>query len=201
VGIEWYQWGDETMLQKYQRLRAAGAEAIAFVANDSEAVILCREVAALPENERIPIVSHWGVTGGVFADLVSDHLDQIDFSVVQTFSFFNADPKLVSRVMHTAERLFGISRIEEMESPVGVGHAYDLTHLLARAVDLAGTTNRRAIRDALELVTDYRGLVKHFQQPFTAEDHDALKAEDVFMARYRATDGAIIPFDIPASAH
>ena len=193
AGIEWYQWGDPSMLAKYQALRAAGAEAIAFVANDSEAVILCREIAALPEDERIPIVSHWGVTGGNFASLIRDDLDKIDFAVVQTFSFFKADPEMVKRVMAVSQRLFGIARIEDLESPVGVGHAYDLTHLLARAIEIAGTTEREAVRDALEQVKHYRGLVKYYAHPFTPENHDALDAADVFMARYRPTDGAIVP--------
>lgn len=193
VGIEWYQWGEEKMLAKYQALRAAGAEAIVFVANDREAVILCREIAVLPEDERIPIISHWGVTGGNFASLVGDDLDKIDFSVVQTFSFFTADPEMVKRVTEVSERLFGIARIEELASPVGIGHAYDLTHMLAQAIELAGSTERSAVRDALEQVKDYRGLVKYFAQPFTPANHDALGVEDVFMARYRPADGAIVP--------
>ena len=156
-------------------------------------MILCREVAALPEDQRIPIISHWGVTGGNFASLVKSDLDKIDFSVVQTFSFFLSDPQMVNRVMEVYQRLFGISRPEEVESPVGVGHAYDLTHLLAQAIQSAGTVERSAVRDALEQVSNYRGLVKHFTQPFTPTNHDALGIEDIFMARYRSSDGAIIP--------
>lgn len=193
VGIEWYQWGEQTMVEKYQSLRAAGADAIVFVANDSEAVILCREVAALPENQRVPISSHWGVTGGNFANLIQDDLDKLDFSVVQTFSFFKAEPESVKRVMGISERLFGIARIEDMESPVGTGHAYDLTHLLALAIELAGSVERKAVRDALEQVKNYSGLVKYFKQPFTSANHDALGVEDVFMARYRVSDGALVP--------
>ena len=193
VGIEWYQWGDQSMIEKYQALRAAGAEAIVFVANDTEAVVLFRDMAQLPEQERIPIVSHWGVTGGDFADQVRGMLDEVDFSVVPTFSFFNADPDIRSRVMAVAERLFGISDFDRIESPVGVGHAYDLTHLLAQAIDRAGTTDRSAVRDALEQLHDYRGLVRRFARPFSPQSHDALGADDVFMARYRASDGAIVP--------
>ncbi|MCB1908331.1 MAG: ABC transporter substrate-binding protein [Rhodocyclaceae bacterium] len=193
VGVEWYQWGDKSMIEKYQALRAAGAEAIVFVANDTESVVLFRDLVELPAESRIPIVSHWGVTGGDFAHQVRGMLDKVDFSVVQTFSFFNADPDIRSRVMAVAERLFGISSFESIESPVGVGHAYDLTHLLARAIERAGTTEREAVRDALEQLRDYSGLVRHFDRPFTAHNHDALGAEDVFMARYRASDGAIVP--------
>jgi branched-chain amino acid transport system substrate-binding protein len=43
-------------------------------------------------------------------------------------------------------------------------------------------------------VENYRGLVKFFPQPFTPTDHEALEAEDVFMARYWS-DGTIRPLD------
>jgi branched-chain amino acid transport system substrate-binding protein len=191
VATAWYNWGDQSMLGHYEKLRNAGAEAIIFVAN-IEAAILCREVAALPADQRLPIISHWGVTGGKFVSFLREDLAKVDYSVVQTFSFFNADPAKVAQVLAVAERLFKLSRIEDIESPVGFGHAYDLTHILAQAIDLAGTTDRATVRSALEKVANYRGLVKFFKQPFSPSNHDALGPEDVFMATYRA-DGAIIP--------
>jgi branched-chain amino acid transport system substrate-binding protein len=100
---------------------------------------------------------------------------------------------MVERVMTVAKHLFpDVTTIADIASPVGVGHAYDLTHLLARAIELAETTERTAIRDALEKVKNYRGLVKFYRHPFSPNDHDALGANDVFMATYRA-DGAIVP--------
>ncbi len=192
VGIAWYQWGDQSMLEKYQALLAAGAQAIVFVANDSEAVVLCRELTLLPQEQRVPIISHWGVTGGNFTDLVGSNLKKIDFSVVQTFSFYKVEPNMLVRFLDVFERLFGISRIEEIKSPVGVGHAYDLTHILALAIDIAGTTDRKAVRDALEQVKEYRGLVKYLPQPFTPDNHDALGEQDVFMATYNE-NGIIVP--------
>ncbi|MFT5218441.1 MAG: branched-chain amino acid transport system substrate-binding protein [Planctomycetota bacterium] len=201
VAIEWYEWGDQTMLEKYESLRAAGAEAIIFVANDSEAVVLCREVAGLEKSQRLPISSHWGVTGGDFGNLIGEDLAKVDFEVVQTFSFFRAEPSQVKRVMKIAERLFGFTRIEQMVSPVGTGHAYDLTHILARAIDMAGSTKRSAIRDALEQVKNHRGLVKFYPQPFTADNHDALGKEDIFMAKYRITDGALVPVSVKRSSN
>lgn len=136
-----------------------------------------------------PLGRHWRR----FRHTDRGDIDKIDFSVVQTFSFFRADGDMVKRVMSVSSRLFGIDRFEALESPVGVGHAYDLTHILARAIDLAGTTDRVQVRDALEQVRDYRGLVKYFAQPFSADNHDALKVDDVFMSRYRSSDGAIVP--------
>src|SRR3546814_81917 len=195
AAVKWFNFGERSLISKYQELRAAGAEAIVLVANDVEGAILVREMAALPEEERIPVVSHWGVTGGDFVKQAGAALAKIDFSVLQTFSFLSADPEKVTQVLSVAQRLFGITRTEEFAAPVGFAHAYDLTHILARAIDLAGTCDRSAVRDALEDVKDYHGLVRNFLRPFTPERHEALTAADVFMARYRA-DGALIP---PAS--
>ncbi len=192
MAIEWFQWGDQSMINKYIALRSGGAEAIIFIANDAEAVFLVREMANLADAQLMPVISHWGVTGGRFADLVSPALDRVDFSVVQTFSFFKADRTKVADVLNVTKRLFGISRIEEIESPVGFAHAYDLTHILLRAIDLAGTTDRAIVRDAMEQVENYHGLVRYFPRPFNPTNHEALGPEDVFMARYQ-NDGTIRP--------
>jgi len=192
AGTEWYNWGDQTIIDHYENLIAAGAEAVVFVANDVEGAIMVREMAQLPAAAQVPIVSHWGVTGGAFVQQAGPALQQIDFTVIQTFSFFRADPEIANRVLDGARRLFGISRFEDIESPVGMAHAYDMTHILARAIDLAGTTDRAAVRDALEQVRDYRGLIRHYDRPFAPDDHEALGPDEVILARYDAR-GVIRP--------
>jgi len=192
VGTSWYNWRDTTLVDKYRQLRAAGAQAIVLVANDDEAAVLVREVAALPKEQRIPILSHWGVTGGEFAAQAGPALQQVDFSVIQTFSFFSADPARVKRFLASAAKVSPVRRIEDIRGPVGVAHAYDLTHILARAIDLAGSTDRSAVRDALERVGTHHGLVRDYAPPFTPARHEALGPEQLLMARYRA-DGVLVP--------
>jgi branched-chain amino acid transport system substrate-binding protein len=197
VGTAWYNWQDDSLLKEYRVLFRAGAEAIILVANDDEGAALVSEVAELPAEQRLPIISHWGVTGGNFISQLArrEALDNIDFSVVQTFSFFNLMPARIEQLMKTVSQISTITDVRDIESPVGFGHAYDLTFILARAIDMAGTTDRRVIRDKLELVTDYDGLVRFYARPFTADNHDALSEEDVFMARY-ADDGLIWPISM-----
>jgi len=192
VGTSWYNWRDTSLVDNYQHLRAAGAQAIILVANDDEAAILVREVAHLPKQQRVPILSHWGVTGGEFAAQAGPALQQVDFTVIQTFSFFNADPERVKRFLASAARVSGVRRIEDIKGPVGAAHAYDLTHILARAIERAGSTDRKAVRDALERLGPWRGLVKQYSPPFTPANHEALGAADLLMARYRA-DGVLVP--------
>ena len=192
VQTAWYNWRDQTLVAKYQALRQAGAQAIVLVANDDEAAVLVREMAALPKNERVPILSHWGVTGGEFVRQAGPALNQVDFSVIQTFSFFKADKAQLARFMGSLAAVSPIRRIEDIDGPVGVAHAYDLMHILARAIDQAGSTDRAAVRDALEKLRQHRGLVKTYAPPFTPARHEALSERELLIARYRA-DGVLVP--------
>jgi branched-chain amino acid transport system substrate-binding protein len=194
VATTWYNWQDRTLVDKYRKLVDAGAQAVVLVANDDEAALLVREVAQLPAAQRVPVVSHWGITGGRFFQEASPGLQQVDFSVIQTFSFFDARPAPLARFMATAGAVAGIQRIEQIESPVGVAHAYDMMHILAKAITLARGTDRAAVRDALEHVPLYDGLVRRYAPPFTRARHEALGPEQLLMARYRP-DGVLVPAD------
>jgi branched-chain amino acid transport system substrate-binding protein len=192
AGTSWYNWRDTSLVGRYQQLRAAGAQAIVLVANDDEAAVLVREVAALPKEQRVPILSHWGVTGGEFAKQAGPALQQVDFSVIQTFSFWKADPARVRRFLASAGKVSQVRKIEDIKGPVGAAHAYDLTHILALAIDRAGSTDRRLVRDALEHLPAWRGLIKNYAPPFTTARHEALGASELLMARYRG-DGVLVP--------
>ena len=190
VGTQWFNWADKTFLDKVAALKQAGAQAIVLVAN-AEASHLVREMAALTKAERLPIVSHWGMSGGTFVEESGPALQEIDFALVQTYSFIDAKGPKARQVLAAAQRLFGVKDARSLAAPVGLAHAYDLTHILARAIAHAGSTERPAVRAALEQVRNYEGLIKHYPQPFTPTRHEALSPKDVFMARY-APDGAIV---------
>lgn len=192
VGTSWYNWRDTDLLDNYRKLRADGAQAILLVANDDEAAVLVRAMAGLPRAERLPILSHWGVTGGAFELEAGPALQQVDFSVIQTFSFYRADPALVRRFLASAAKVSKVRRIEDIPGPVGAAHAYDLTHILAMAIDRAGSVGRKAVREALEHLGTYHGLVKTYAPPFTPARHEALGPHELLMARYRA-DGVLVP--------
>lgn len=192
VNTRWYNWSDESLLEKYRELYKSGAQAVIFVGNPSDAIKLVQAEASLPVEQRLPIISHWGVTGGDFIQMTGSMLQDVDFSVVQTYSFIGRQDAAALRVLAAAKRLFNVADARRLEAPVGVAHAYDLTHILAKAINLAGVLDRAKIRDALEQVKNYAGLIKTYRKPFTAERHDALSLEDVFLAKY-AADGAIEP--------
>lgn len=191
AAVEWYNWGgDPTLMQRYIALRQAGAQAIFLVANETEGAQFVRELAALPKAQHLPIISHWGITGGDFVRMAGSALDAVDLVVVQTYAFSHARNDRARRLAHQAQAYFAVDHPDRITSPVGVAQAYDLTWLLARAIDRAGTTERAAVRAALERLGPYDGVVKHLAAPFAPNRHEALSAGDLFFSRYRA-DGRL----------
>lgn len=193
VGTQWINWDDkdDSMLTKVQQLKAAGAQAILLTANGEEAAVLAKVMLKLPQADRLPIVSHWGVTGGKLPELVGEAFYALDFHVVQTYTFIGHKSPTAVNVISAHNKMTGGTSARAIVSPVGVAHAYDLTHVLAKAINLAGSTDRQAIRNALERVPGHAGLIKKYGPPFTAQRHDALSESDVFMARYSPLDGAL----------
>lgn len=193
VATQWINWDDneDSIRVKYLQLRQAGAQAILLTANAEEGALLAKVLLQFPPAERLPVVSHWGVTGGKLPDLVGKDFYQLDFRVVQTYSFLGQNSPITVNVISAHNRKSGGKSARDIASPIGVAHAYDLTHILAKAIDLAGSTERRAIRDALERVPSYSGLIKRYAPPFSKSRHEALAEKDVFLAKYSPLDGAL----------
>jgi branched-chain amino acid transport system substrate-binding protein len=191
VATRWFNWGVDSMLEDYEALRAAGAQAIVFVTNEGPGATLLREVAALPPARRLPIIAHHGIAGGDLVTMAGPALKDVDLTVVQFFVFAGDKRPRARALLAALQERYGIPDVGHVLSAAGTAAAYDLTHVLARAVQRAGTTDRAAVRKALEEVTDYDGAVKAMPRPFTPTRHEALSLDDVFLARFDAS-GALV---------
>ena len=89
---------------------------------------------------------------------------------------------------------YGSTSLEEIGAPTGVAQAYDAVHLLARAINQAGTTRPAALRKALENLPPYEGAVKTYAPAFTSKRRDTMGMDDFFMAKFRH-DGLIVPVE------
>jgi branched-chain amino acid transport system substrate-binding protein len=181
---QWFNYGTNSMTTQYRSLLKAGANAVVFVGIEPEGAILVKEVAALPPGERLPIVSHWSVAGGDFPAMTGKALEKVDLAFVQTFDLHHNQSKRARELLAIANHLFNMKSFSEVKSPCGLAHAYDLTRILAMAIEKAGSIDRRKVRDALEQLGRYEGLVRIYDPPFTSTRHEALSPENVFMARY-----------------
>ena len=184
----WYNWGDTEFTGLLQKVRIDGIQALIMVANEAEGSHIVRQMAALPKEQRMPIISHWGIAGGDFAALVGNALHDVDLTVVQTFSLNSPPNKVAKKVIAAYESKFNES-IHTLRAQVGFAHAYDFTHLLAKAIRQANSADRRVIRAALEKLGTHEGLVRTYQKPFGPNDHEGLDASQVSMMRFAPNGG------------
>lgn len=189
VAIQWFDWGESRYQQKLQTLRERGAEVLIFVGNTVEGAKMVKQIHEMSLN--LPIISHWGITGGDFVGNAGKGLEEVDLRVLQTFSFINNEEKRVKRFVKRYQQRYFASSAEGIVAPTGTAHAYDLTHMLARAIVMAGSADMSKIRVAMEKLGRYRGLVRNYNPPFSKKDHDALDASDFFLARYQR--GVLVP--------
>jgi branched-chain amino acid transport system substrate-binding protein len=189
AGIEKFNWNDPDMSPQLLRLKSGGADALIMVANAPEGAQVVKSKAKIAW--AAPTVSHWGISGGRFAELTGDLSESVVF--VQTYSFFGKQSEVGDRVISALKAKFGLKGPEEILAPVGTANAYDAMHLVALAIEKAGEADGARVRDALESLGEHRGLIKTYRRPFTPEEHDALTENDYLLVTWRG--GRIVPVD------
>ena len=137
------------------------------------------------QENRIPIFSHWALVGGDFWEQNQVPLKKVDLRFVQ--SILENDPgqhpKLASFLERYRQR-YGIGAKEPIPSLIGTIHAYDFTHLLVRAMTQAKSADRATIRDALESLRPYQGVLREYKPAFSKEQHDALERSLLHLGRF-----------------
>ncbi len=182
VGVEKFENADVDMTAQLTRLKEKGADTVIIVGNAAPGAQLMKSRERM--GWTVPIVSHWGISGGRFPELAGPTAGDAHF--VQTYSFFGKQGTIGERVLAALKKKYPqIKGPEDIFSPVGTANAYDAMHLLAKAITQAGATDGDKIREALEnLSGKYEGLIKTYDHPFSKTEHDALGPGDYIMVRY-----------------
>ncbi|KJU81959.1 extracellular ligand-binding receptor [Candidatus Magnetobacterium bavaricum] len=191
--VEYFNMGEESMLQQLGRISDSDAKVLVVVALASDREAIVKGLALLKKKIQLFSVMTFTAGGYVFQDL-ADQQKNVDLSFIQTFSFLKPKNELTKRVLKEYMNTYNVSTPQEIPIPSATAHAYDLVHLLAMAINSAKTIDRLAVHNALEDIQHYKGLVKTYSPPFTKTRHDALDISDYFMATYDA-NGAILPTD------
>lgn len=109
--VTWFNWGinEPGARIKIREVQRSGADCVLMVSNAAEGKHIVNAMASFPEEERLPIISHWGITGGDFAVQVPHETRQkLDLYVVQTcFSFLSSpETELSTSVLTRAKACF-----------------------------------------------------------------------------------------------
>jgi tripartite ATP-independent transporter DctP family solute receptor len=181
--IAWFNQGDTGVELVIERFVKSGKRAVVLVATGIDAGNVVQAMAK--QETQIPIFSHWALVGGDFWGQNQLALKKVDLRFVQTILENDPGhhPKLANFLEQYRKR-YGIDAKEPIPSLIGTVHAYDFTHLLARAITQAKSTDRVAIRDALEALRPYQGLLREYKPAFSKEDHDALEPSLLHLGRF-----------------
>ena len=189
AGVEKFNEEDNDVTAQLTRLKNSGAEALMLVANAAPAAQVMRSLTRI--NWDVPIVSHWGISGGRFPELAGDIANKVEF--VQTYSFFDAQEETGQKVLNKLDEKFQLKEPSDILAPVGIANSYDALMLTAKAIDTAGSTEGSEIREALLNLPPHEGLIKTYDRPFTADNYDALTEDDYIMVRWEGNK--IVPVE------
>ena len=181
AGSEKFDDHDVDMTPQLRRLRAAGADTLILVGNAAPGA---QVIKALQRSAwSVPVVSHWGISGGRFPELAGSWAGRVEF--IQTYSFFGPQGPVGKRVLAALEATYpDIKGPGDVVPPVGVADSYDAMTLLALAITKAGSTDGAKVRDGLLNLGTHEGLIKTYNRPFTDANHDALDENDYVMVHY-----------------
>lgn len=70
--------------------------------------------------------------------------------------------------------------------------AYDAMTLLKAAMEKAGSTDRKAYRDALENLGQVQGVIKLYDKPFTKSNHEGTSPRDLYLAHW--VGAQVVPY-------
>ena len=188
----------------------AKSDCIVLVSNAVEGAVIVNEMLNLPNEKRLPIVSHWGVTSGNFHEIIPyERRKDLELNFIQScFSFTNPQQSPFANAVFSQLVAYSKGKITEpadLKSAVGFIHAYDLTRLLIQAIKQTGltgniVTDRNAIRLALENIDKpIQGLIKTYIKPFAEFNleanknaHEALNPDSYCMGSFGTKDEILI---------
>jgi branched-chain amino acid transport system substrate-binding protein len=181
AGIEKFEQNDVDVTPHLSRLKAAGADTLLMVGNVGPSAQVVKSLDRM--GWKVPIVSHWGPAGGRFTELAGPNAKDVVF--VQTYSFFGNQTPAGDRVLAALKKKYpDIKGPGDVTPAVGVANAYDAMHLVALAIEKAGSTNGDAIRQGFYKIDNYDGLIKKYVKPFSPGNHDAINEDDYVWTRF-----------------
>ncbi len=187
TGIEKFNDTDTDMSAQLTRLKESGATAVFLVGNAAPGAQVMRSLTRIGWD--VPVISHWGISGGRFPELAGEASSKVVF--VQTYSFFSEQNVVGQKVMAALNEKYQLESPGEILSPVGVANAYDAMHLTALAIETAETTEGARVQEAFYNLPTYEGLIKTYDGAFTPENHDALTEDDYLLVQWQGDE--IVP--------
>jgi branched-chain amino acid transport system substrate-binding protein len=180
---------DTDMTAQLQEAKAAGADVLLVYGIGPELAAVANSLDRI--GWKVDMIGAWTLSMSAFIGNAGKNGNGA--TMPQTFIEAGAKPGKQETFVADYEKEFN-------EKPISVAVAaaqgYDSMNLLALAITQAGSTDGAKVKAALEdLKKPYDGITGHYDHPFSAKDHEAVKEANVVMGVVK--DGKVIP---PAAA-
>jgi branched-chain amino acid transport system substrate-binding protein len=185
VAVEWIDRADTDANIQIAALQKRTPDVVILALNAPEGALVVNTMAA--RGTKFSVLSHWGIASNDFFSAAADALQKISVEFFQPFSFFNFKNTRRSFVISKIIASEPSHSIAKVNAAVGLVHAYDLTRMLARAVQKSKSTDRKKIRLKLESLGAFEGAACPLSPPFTAHRHEAINIKCFILAEFSKT--------------
>lgn len=175
--------GDTDMTSQLNKMKSAGVDTVVVWAQGTPIAQLVRSMEKI---DYFPLVlTSWAADNITFYDAAGKNLaEKPIFMRTVADAYTPAQQALFERIS---------AKLKAPGSFSFALHGYDSVMLYAAAVRQADSTDGKAVRQALEdLQAPVQGLLKTYEKPFSATNHEALKAENFVWIRWK--DGRLAPY-------
>jgi len=181
---EKFNFKDTDLTPQLGRIQRAGGDVILYYGQVAEGVALVRSMAKI--DWKPPIVSAWGIANAQFWNNAKELAEGV--YVLTTCTPDGPQSPERQAFVSEFEKRHGKDSIATYP---GALHAYDIVKLIEIALRKTGSDDPKKIRDALEDIPTFKGLLKEFKRPvWTPDRHDALLPEDFIMTQW--TNGKMV---------
>ena len=190
AAVSYVNVGQKEFIETMKAVEGSGAEVVVMVLNPAEGkdFVLTR----LSRTKHIPVVSHWGITGGTFGKDLASQLKNFDFAFFQTPGFLgNKRVRAVDLARRYLET-YGGGEVADINAPAAVIRTYDMMMLLGQALELAEKSPKLSMREALEKVSEFDGAVTTYRKPFANALHEGFDPKLYTLGRFD-DKGRIVP--------
>jgi branched-chain amino acid transport system substrate-binding protein len=177
VAIEKFNLGDVDMTSQLLKAKSAGADVILTYAIGPELAQIANGMAKLGWKK--PMIGSWTLSMASFIDTAGKNGNGATMpeTFVQQPATTPKRKAFVDAYLKDFKPKNGV-----IASPVSAAQGYDSVYLLAAAIKQAkGTEGPKILAALQDLKTPVDGVVMTYNKPFTATDHEAIKAKDVVM--------------------
>ena len=171
--------GVATLTEEMKAAKAAGAEAIVVYTVGTEQATAAK--SRLAAGLQVPYFAPWSLSfRSVLENAGTRALDGT--MMVQTILQDHLHERRTSFIARYLQQ----GKERRMGSLMAAAQSYDAVHLMVRALlQTKGMTSGELLKQALEQLRPYQGVVTSYHRPFTREDHDALGLTMLWLGVWR----------------